>query len=833
MEIKMNRLYILIILAAIIPCYATAVTRTVKLDGTGDYTSIQAAIDAADPGDTVLVYPGRYYENLSIQTNDINLMSLEGSTGDPAYIDSTIIDGNRLDRCINARQSNCTMRGFCVTGGLAIGAGGGISISEKASVINCKIYDNTSRTGGGINIIGAEASLSGVEIFDNYAIFLGGGLYSSRPTGHTTNIIFDPVNRCSIYNNRSGSGQDIYIQHATEDLYVPLNTFSVAEPSNYHAVYLSDDPLISNYRINFDILNAHHQEIDSDLYVSTIGDDANDGLSPASALKTIHEAIYGIAADSLYQNTVHILPGEYSRTDNDQIFPIALKSWVKVQGSGIDTTTVIGESHPQPLDNLSTQIFSANQEEAVWLADLSITSRNINRYCIAIGGAIGKLSVNFSNLRIYDIKAHETYSGMYNVIYTTLVSEPESIWDNVTIENISPAKVYLIKNLAGIPDIGEITAMKGKFSNCTFRNASSTYTSASVMGIPLISIKGDKRLEFENCVFENLSVEDDDANVIQIGGIQFPQQQNHFSFDNCLFANISSHDNMILVGSSNNPRMDFTNCTFAGNQGDAYTLKVNGEVNIVNCIFDNDTPYQIKVNPMDGNPSEHTNISIDHSLIKDGVAGILPFPVPGNTIDFLPTSISGDPLFAGGFDIHDPLYYSLSEGSPCIDAGTRDTTGLNLPPYDLAGNWRVWNDRIDMGCFEFDSRPWVSIDDPALPPPAAGITLSIYPNPIRSTSSRSSNSFIEFTLAQKPSATPKIEIYNLRGQKVKSIVGIESYNSLVHKAGLSGDVKQNGEFFSTIWNGRDDNNKPLASGIYMIRVSADGNSTVTKVTIIK
>ncbi|MDD3103887.1 MAG: T9SS type A sorting domain-containing protein [Candidatus Cloacimonetes bacterium] len=351
--------------------------------------------------------------------------------------------------------------------------------------------------------------------------------------------------------------------------------------------------------------------------------------------------------------------------------------------------------------------------------------------------------------------------------------------------------------------------MKGKFSNCTFRNASSTYTSTSVMGMPLISITGDKRLEFENCVFENLSVEDDDANVIQIGGIQFPQQQNHFSFTNCLFNKISSHDNMILVGSSNNPRMDFTNCTFADNQGDAYTLKVNGEVNIVNSIFDNDTPYQIKVNSMDGNPSEHTNISIDHSLIKGGVAGILPFPVPGNTIDFLPGSISGDPLFVRGFDIHDPLYYTLSEGSPCIDAGTRETTGLNLPPYDLAGNWRVWNDRIDMGCFEFDSRPWVSNDDPVLPEPVQLTLHQNYPNPFNPTTT------ISFDLAKPGPVT--IDVFNIKGQKMQALVD-NSFTAGQH---------------SITWDGTDSKGKPVASGVYFYRMTTPKSTLIHKMLLMK
>ncbi len=37
---------------------------TVKQDGSGDYSSIQQAIDAASDADTVLVWPGSYQENI-------------------------------------------------------------------------------------------------------------------------------------------------------------------------------------------------------------------------------------------------------------------------------------------------------------------------------------------------------------------------------------------------------------------------------------------------------------------------------------------------------------------------------------------------------------------------------------------------------------------------------------------------------------------------------------------------------------------------------------------------------------------------------------------------
>ena len=54
------------ILIVCISAQASATTLTVKKDGTGDYTTIEAGTFFADSGDTVLVYAGTYYEPMII-----------------------------------------------------------------------------------------------------------------------------------------------------------------------------------------------------------------------------------------------------------------------------------------------------------------------------------------------------------------------------------------------------------------------------------------------------------------------------------------------------------------------------------------------------------------------------------------------------------------------------------------------------------------------------------------------------------------------------------------------------------------------------------------------
>lgn len=768
-----------------------AVTRIVDITGAGQYTSIQTAINASNPGDSVLVYPGRYFESISITTNDLSLFSMEYLTNNQDYINSTIIDGNGDNLCLRimSNTQNVFVRGFSLTHGRGVL----LYPSSLSRIENCDIFDNSSLNGAGLSLLLGSTYLSGVEIYNNYAYNMGGGLFIDGYMGYV-NITFDPVNRCSIYNNTAGAGQDIVAHSINNDLSIPLDKFTVANPTSY---YVAPFRAYGNeFQLLIDAQTAHHQEINSDLYVSPTGDDTNDGLSPTTALKTIRTAVYRVASDSLNQKTVHILPGTYSRTANQQVFPIPLKSWVRVQGAGLEETQIVGEMDPvfASMQYNALKVFTSFYQAHASLEDLSITSAGSNNNC-AIWG-YKEESLHLKNLRMHELSPD--LFAIINITYAT-----NCLWDRLIMED------FTTESMGFMYSDGYIT---GVIRNSIFRNATSTFTSDEVWANPLIWIRIDGEISFENCHFDNIEMTDDDSNIMTIGYSSTLPYNNRYRLINCLFSNLQSHSRMMIMASPGYPEMDIVNCTFSGNTSDAYILMVNGNIRITNSVFYNNSPNEIAINSMPDS-GESSTITIDYSLFNGGYNGIQ--QAPGNIINYLNSNIDTDPLFSGGDDIHNPLYYSLSTWSPCLNAGTADTLGLFLPPYDLAGNQRVWDGRIDMGAFEYGAPP-VGNDDPAVPA-IPELNLEAYPNPF----SVFTNIRAEIPAREERDSeainAARIVIYNLRGQIVRAME-------------LEPGVRQQ----VLTWDGRDSRNKHCSNGIYFLNLVVDGRSIISKkVTLIR
>ncbi|MCF7956403.1 MAG: hypothetical protein K9M75_11415 [Phycisphaerae bacterium] len=203
------------------------------------HSTIQGAIDSSSNGDTVIVAPGIYTENINFLGKAITVTS--ENPGDPAIVANTIIDGGGAGSVVTFATSegpDSVLSGFTITGGTgtlndSLGGdiywgsgvycweaspriknnvitgndgtinnvyGGGVGCYNCQAIIsNNIIKDNSSYAGGGICVIGGDAEIISNLISDNVAD-VGGGvvLIGGRLIGNT------------IVANTSPAGGNIY-----------------------------------------------------------------------------------------------------------------------------------------------------------------------------------------------------------------------------------------------------------------------------------------------------------------------------------------------------------------------------------------------------------------------------------------------------------------------------------------------------------------------------------------------------------------------------------------------------------------------------------------------
>ena len=88
--------------------------------------------------------------------------------------------------------------------------------------------------------------------------------------------------------------------------------------------------------------------------------------------------------------------------------------------------------------------------------------------------------------------------------------------------------------------------------------------------------------------------------------------------------------------------------------------------------------------------------------------------------------------------------------------------------------------------------------------------ISCYPNPFNPLTT------ISFSIHHKDAKDAKLEIFNLKGQKIRQY---SIFNNQSGYAGLKSSIT---------WDGTDENNKPVSSGIYFYKLEVDGKISKTR-----
>ncbi|HHH40574.1 MAG TPA: PKD domain-containing protein [Chloroflexi bacterium] len=203
------------------------------------YTTLQAAVDAASPGDEVRIAQGTYTGVQ--QRNGItqvvylakSLTLLGGWNGDfsardPAAYPATV-DAQGLGRAaVVSGPVTVTLDGLRLTGGDAQGLGGGgplgtydaggglFVLTATVTLSGAQVYGNVAPSwgeGGGIAVEGGNLTLVGGAVYSNTA-WQGGGLALRKGEAHLTGTRFYS-NVAPVVNNFGGQGGGVYIYDGT------------------------------------------------------------------------------------------------------------------------------------------------------------------------------------------------------------------------------------------------------------------------------------------------------------------------------------------------------------------------------------------------------------------------------------------------------------------------------------------------------------------------------------------------------------------------------------------------------------------------------------------
>ncbi|MCK4547418.1 MAG: right-handed parallel beta-helix repeat-containing protein [Candidatus Eisenbacteria sp.] len=175
-------------------------------DGTGDFKTIQDAVDAAIDGDTIELCDGIYKGEGNREVLVTKAVTIRSQSGDPdlCIVDCEWSTNGFLFYTGAKGNGEAALENITIRHGSQELAGGIDCFGTSPTISGCKITMCESAFGGGIVMEAGSAVLSDCEITKCWAWYIGGGILMAGEFGEKTAALTPVVDGCRVHENFTG-----------------------------------------------------------------------------------------------------------------------------------------------------------------------------------------------------------------------------------------------------------------------------------------------------------------------------------------------------------------------------------------------------------------------------------------------------------------------------------------------------------------------------------------------------------------------------------------------------------------------------------------------------